>query len=69
MQNNNLTKSNDSKTPESKISKKSPTNKGSITNVSNAKNDKSSKISAKTGRPVHDDNITSNMSDYLGVTA
>ncbi len=54
---------------ESKISKKSPTNKGSTTKVSKTKNDKSSKISAKTGRTVHDDNVTSKTSDYVGVTA
>ena len=66
MKNNHLAKSNDSKTTESKISKKSPTNKGSITKVSNTKNDKSSKISAKKGRTVHDDNVPSNTSDHLG---
>ncbi len=69
MKNNDLTKSNDSKMTESKISKKSPTNKGSTTKVSNTKKDKSSKISAKNGRTVHDDNVTSNTSDYVGVTA
>ena len=69
MKNNDLTKGNDSKTAESKISKKSPTNKGSITKVSNTKNDKSSKISAKNDRTIHDDNVTSNISDYVGVMA
>ena len=69
MKNNDLTKSNDSKMTESKISKKSPTNKGSTTKVSDTKKDKSSKISAKNGRTVHDDNVTSNTSDYVGVTA
>ena len=54
---------------ESKISKKSPTNKGSITKVSNTKKNKSSKISSKTGGTVPDDNVTSNTSDYVGVMA
>ena len=44
---NKLTKSNNWKTTESKMSKKSPTNKGFITKNGNTKNDKSSKIYAK----------------------
>ena len=46
--NDDLTKGNDSKITESKISKKSPINKGFTTKVSDTKKDKSSKISAKT---------------------
>ena len=55
MKNNNLTESNDSKQQNQKFQKNVQQIKGSITKVGNTKNDKSSTISAKKGRPVHDD--------------